>query len=58
LYFILRERHRFRVKDRVQKRIFGPRRDEVTAEWRKFHNGELHNFTQPKCHYADQMKEN
>jgi hypothetical protein len=28
----------------VLGRIFGPRRDEVTAEWRKLHNGELHNL--------------
>jgi hypothetical protein len=25
-------------------RIFGPRRDEVTGEWRKLHNEELHNL--------------
>jgi hypothetical protein len=25
-------------------RIFGPKRDEVTGDWRKLHNGELHNF--------------
>jgi hypothetical protein len=24
--------------------IFGPKRDEVTGEWRKLHNGELHNL--------------
>jgi hypothetical protein len=28
----------------VLRRIFGPTRDEVTGEWRKFHNGELHNL--------------
>jgi hypothetical protein len=26
------------------KRIFGPKRDEVTGEGRKLHNGELHNL--------------
>jgi hypothetical protein len=26
------------------RRIFGPTRDEVTGEWRKLHNGELHNL--------------
>jgi hypothetical protein len=26
----------------VLRRIFGPRRDEVTGDWRKLHNGELH----------------
>jgi len=28
-------------ENRVLRRIFGPRRDEVTAEWRKLHNEEL-----------------
>jgi hypothetical protein len=28
----------------VLRRIFGPRRDEVTEEWRKLHNEELHDF--------------
>jgi hypothetical protein len=27
--------------NRVLRRIFRPRRDEVTGEWRKLHNGEL-----------------
>jgi hypothetical protein len=27
----------------VLRRIFGPKRDEVTGEWRKLHNEELHN---------------
>jgi hypothetical protein len=31
-------------ENRVQRRIFGPKREEVTGEWRKLHNGELHNF--------------
>jgi hypothetical protein len=29
-------------KNRVLKRIFGPKRDEVTGEWRNLHNEELH----------------
>jgi hypothetical protein len=29
------------VKNRVLRRIFGPKRDEVTREWRKLHNDEL-----------------
>jgi hypothetical protein len=41
----LREEHRLTVfENRVLRRIFGPKRDEVTREWRKLHNGELHNF--------------
>jgi hypothetical protein len=28
----------------VLRRIFGPKRDEVTGDWRKLHNEELHNL--------------
>jgi hypothetical protein len=31
-------------ENRVLRRIFGPKRNEVTGEWRKLHNGELHNL--------------
>jgi hypothetical protein len=38
----LREEHRLRVYDyRVLRRIFGPKRDEVTGELRKLHSEEL-----------------
>ena len=38
----LREERRLRVfEDGVLRRIFGPKRDEVTGEWRKLHNEEL-----------------
>jgi hypothetical protein len=38
----LREEHRLRVfQNKVLKRIFGPKRDEVTGGWRKLHNEEL-----------------
>jgi hypothetical protein len=38
----LREECRLRVfENRVLRRIFGPKRDEVTGEWRKSHNEEL-----------------
>jgi hypothetical protein len=41
----LREEHRLRVfENRVLRSIFGPRRDEVTGNWRKLHNEELHNL--------------
>jgi hypothetical protein len=41
----LREEHRLRVfENRVLRRIFGPKRVEVTGEWRKLHNEELHNL--------------
>jgi hypothetical protein len=31
-------------ENRVLRRIFGPKRDEVTGEWRKLHIEELHKF--------------
>jgi len=38
----MREERRLRVfENRVLRRIFGPRKDEVTGEWRKLHNEEL-----------------
>jgi hypothetical protein len=41
----LREEHRLRVfENRVLRRIFGPKRDEVKKQRRKLHNGELHNL--------------
>jgi hypothetical protein len=45
----LREEHRLRVfENRVLRRIFGPKRDEVTGEWRKLHSGELqHLYSSP-----------
>jgi len=41
----LSEERRLRVSEnRVLRRIFGPKRDEVTGEWRKLHNEELNNL--------------
>jgi hypothetical protein len=41
----LREEHRLRVfENRVLRRIFEPRRDEVTGGWRKLHNEELNDL--------------
>jgi hypothetical protein len=31
-------------ENRVLRRIFSPKRDEVTGDWRKLHNEELHNL--------------
>jgi hypothetical protein len=31
-------------ENRVLRRIFGPKRDEVTGDWRKLHNKELHDL--------------
>jgi hypothetical protein len=41
----LREEHRLRVfENRVLRRIFGPKRNEVTGDWRKLHSVELRNL--------------
>jgi len=41
----MREECRLRVyENRVLRRIFGLRRDEVTGEWRKLHNEELNDL--------------
>jgi hypothetical protein len=44
----LREEYRLRVlENRVLRRIFGPKWDVVTGEWRKLLNGEIHNLYSP-----------
>jgi hypothetical protein len=41
----LREGHSLRVfENRVLRRLFGPKRDEMTGGWRKLHNEELTNL--------------
>jgi hypothetical protein len=41
----LREERKLRVfENMVLRRIFGPRRDEVTGEWRRLHNEELNDL--------------
>jgi len=41
----LREERKLRVfENMVLRRIFGPRRDEVTGKWRRFYNGELNDI--------------
>jgi hypothetical protein len=41
-FLTLREEHRLGVfGNKVLRRIFGPKRDEVTGGWRKLHNEEL-----------------
>jgi hypothetical protein len=32
------------LENRVLRRIFGPKRDQITGGWRKLHNEELHNL--------------
>ena len=50
LSLTLREEHRLRVfEKRVLRRVFGPKRDEVTGEWRNLHNEELNDlYSLPK----------
>ena len=41
----LREERRLRVfENRVLRSVFGPKREEVTGEWRKLHNEELNDL--------------
>jgi len=41
----LKEKRRLKVfQNRVLRRIFGPKRDEVIGEWRKLHNEELNDL--------------
>jgi hypothetical protein len=40
-FLTLREEQRLRVlENRVLRRIFGPKRDEASGEWRRLHNEE------------------
>ena len=42
---ILKQKRRLRVfENRVLRKIFGPKRDEVTREWSKLHNEELNDL--------------
>jgi hypothetical protein len=44
-YLTLREKHRLRVSvNRVLRRIFGSKREEVAGGWRRLHNEELHSL--------------
>jgi hypothetical protein len=49
--------HGLRIfRDEVQKKIYGPKREEVTGGWRKVHTKEIHNlYSSPKHHKDNQM---
>jgi hypothetical protein len=41
----LREKHILRIyENRMLRRVFGPKREEVVGAWRRLHNEELHNL--------------
>jgi len=44
LLSLLEERRLWMFENRVLRRVFGPKRDEVTGEWRKLHNEELNDL--------------
>jgi hypothetical protein len=54
----LEDEHRLRVfENRVSRRIFGPKRDEIKGEWRKIHNEELNNlYSSPNIFRVMQSK--
>jgi hypothetical protein len=53
----LREECRLRVfENEVLRRIFGPKRDEVTGEWRRLHNEELFALYSTSYYSDDQIK--
>jgi len=56
----LLEGRKLRVFDNmVLRRIFGRRRDEVTEEWRRLHNGELNDlYSSPKYCAGDKIEKN
>jgi hypothetical protein len=44
------------LKNRALRKIFGPKRDEVTVEWRKLHNEELNDlYRTPHPIYKDSV---
>jgi hypothetical protein len=56
----LREEHKLRVfENMVLRRIFGPKRDEVTGKWTKLHNEELSDLNaSPDINSGDKIKNN
>jgi len=56
---ILREEHRLRVSENRVLRIFGPKRDVVTGEWRKLHHGDLNDvYSSPNIVWVVKLKKN
>jgi hypothetical protein len=54
---ILREKHRLRVlENRVLRRIFGLKRDEVTGEWRRVGNEKRNDLYSTKYYSSDEIE--
>ena len=55
-----REEVRLKVfENKVLRRIFGPKRDEVTGEWRRLHNEELYvGYSSPNIIRVTHIKKN
>jgi hypothetical protein len=56
----LKEERRLTVfENRILRRIFGPKRDEVKGEWRKLHNKVLnHLYSPPNIFSGDKIEKN
>jgi len=53
------EERKLRVfENMVLRRIFGPRRDEVMGEWRRFHNEELNDLYPHQYCVGDKIEKN
>ena len=50
------ERRRSVYENRVLRRIFGPKKDEVTGEWKKLHNEELNDLLLTKYYSGNQLE--
>jgi hypothetical protein len=44
------------IENRVLRRVFGPKRDEVAGERRKLHNKELNDLCHTKYYAGDQIE--
>jgi len=55
----LREEHRLRLSEnRVLRRIFWPKGDEMTVEWRKLHNKEPNDLYSPNIFQLKKIENN